>query len=1055
MKYPILLFALLCGLNLSAQFDHAAPLNTVARYELPLQDNKALLQAELDAREPGRAPHFAVPLGVHITPETHGTWETLPDGRQLWRLRVRSRGAESLNFGFTEYHMPEGGELYLDAIETGELLGPFTPADNEEHDQLWTPLLRSQEIVLILVVPQPHRSELRLTLSSINHDFMGAGMVSGSCNLDVVCGTDDGWDIVEPHRDIIQSVALLQMGGFTFCTGFLVANTSGDCRPLFITADHCGVNAGNAATLVTIWNYENSTCRQPNSPASGGAGDGVTTDFNTGAIFRSAFPGADMTLVELDDPVSETAEAFFAGWSAEMVESPSAIGIHHPSTDEKRISFENDPTNIDGNFMDVNDWDVGTTEGGSSGSPLFDNNERVIGQLFGGGAACGNDLGDTYGAIFASWEGGGTPQSRLRDWLDPLNTGQLVLDGYSFTQCGFFVGVDEGNLTICASDDLVYTLSVSDGFTAPVTLTVSDLPPGTTATIADNPVTPGASTTVTITGTAGISGDFDISLNATDGTNVFDGQLVATIDPDLPAAPTPTEPADGEMDVAPQPDFMWNAAANSSTFDVQVATDPDFNNVIDELTNIEMGEETVAPLASETEYFWRVRASNACGTSAWSEVHNFTTGNCSLGVSADVPVNISPQGTPTISSQITIDYSGTISDLDVVNVVGVHSWLDDLTFTLTSPAGTSVVLVSEECGSNENFNITFDDEGAANFPCPYNDGGSYMPEGSLSDFNGENPQGVWTLTIDDDANQDGGSLNSWGLQICAEGVFSGTVQVNASDNLVCNTGTVNYDITVSEDFNGPVTITATSDPIGLNGDLPTTTVDPGATGTLVLDELFANSGFYELTFTATDGENITTTTAELTVDNGPNLATLTSPANQATEVALQPNFAWNGAANADTYSVELATDIDFTNVIFSETTTDQTFVPSIVLDENTQYFWRILSENDCGSSASSIRSFTTEMASSVNELSLNDWAVFPNPVSREAAHTVRVQFVLPITSAGTLELIATDGRLLHEEALSTGTRTLDLSLPTDRSAGVYFLRVRTADAVGVRSLIVE
>src|SRR5690606_16189236 len=83
----------------------------------------------------------------------------------------------------------------------------------------------------------------------------------------------------------------------------------------------------------------------------------------------------------------------------------------------------------DGTHVRVADWDIGTTEPGSSGSPLFDQDGRVIGQLHGGYAACGNDSADWYGRFSISWNGGSTPDSSLRSWLDPLNTGNLEIDG--------------------------------------------------------------------------------------------------------------------------------------------------------------------------------------------------------------------------------------------------------------------------------------------------------------------------------------------------------------------------------------------------------------------------------------------------------------------------------------------------------------------------------------------------------------------------------------------------------------------------------------------------
>jgi hypothetical protein len=366
------------------------PLSEVPLIEMPNLDNEALRAEEMSQRTPGRAPRFAQRHPVSISPQTHGRWETTPAGMAVWRLRLRSADALSLNLGFDQYVMPEGGSLFLFTPDEKNQLGPFTPSDNEAHAQLWTPVLDGDEMVIEVQVPVTKRSELQLHLQSVNHDFMGfSQMLSGSCNLDVVCGGADGWAIVDRYRDIIQSVGVYGLGGETFCTGFLINNARNDCAPFFMTADHCGVRTGNAASLVVYWNFENSTCRQPNTPSSGQAGNGQLNDFNSGAIVRARFGTSDFTLTELDDPVSETADAFYAGWNiSDQAPQDSVICIHHPSTDEKRISFEYNPTfiggtggtaNPSGNFIVVPDWDAGTTEGGSSGAPLF-NRKKTSGR---------------------------------------------------------------------------------------------------------------------------------------------------------------------------------------------------------------------------------------------------------------------------------------------------------------------------------------------------------------------------------------------------------------------------------------------------------------------------------------------------------------------------------------------------------------------------------------------------------------------------------------------------------------------------------------------------
>lgn len=395
----------------------------------------AKFRAKAEAAElMGAAPKFAAPLTVNLTPKTAGTWQEFDAQNDLWRVQVSSANAKSLNLGFTKFALPEGAKLFVYAPGYKHVRGPFTAADNNKQKQLWTPIVFGDTSIVEVLVRKQDRSKLELALTSINHDYRGFGRKdmdkSGSCNVDVACQNErSGWE------SQIQSVAVISTGGSTFCTGFLVNNTAHDQRPLFMTANHCGINAGNAASLVAYWNYENSDCRQPGSPDSGRRGDGNLDQFTTGATFLAGAARSDFTVVEFNNPIDAEYEVFYAGWSASTDDPTSAVGIHHPNTDEKRISYEYDQTSTtgyittdfgDGSHIRVADWDVGTTEPGSSGSPLFDQNGRVVGQLHGGYAACGNDDADWYGRISTSWGLG------LREVLDPVGTGETYIDGIGF-----------------------------------------------------------------------------------------------------------------------------------------------------------------------------------------------------------------------------------------------------------------------------------------------------------------------------------------------------------------------------------------------------------------------------------------------------------------------------------------------------------------------------------------------------------------------------------------------------------------------------------------------
>lgn len=421
--------------------------------EMPAQDNMKLRQRDEVERALNTDSYllkFAEPIQVTITPDKWQSQLVTQDGKSsemsIWRTKIVSSDALSLNFGFSEFFMPEGGSLHIYTPDGSQKIRPFTAKDNDDHGQLWTPMLRGDSAVIEVNIPTKQLKNLKLKLSAVNHGYLGANIkdiydtLSGSCNVDVVCGAGDEW------RDQIRSAAAISLGGSGFCSGGALNNTANDGRGFFLTAFHCGINAGNAASLVTYWNFESSYCRDPGSGDSGGPGDGTLDQFNTGAIFRAGYSPSDMTLVELDDPFDPGHNVFLAGWNAADETSTSAVAIHHPNVDEKRISFENDATTItsygsnpspgDGTHIRVIDWDLGTTEGGSSGSHLFDQNKRVIGQLHGGGAACGNDLSDWYGRIHTSWDGGGTASTRLSTWLDPENTGQIAIDGMNATDPG-------------------------------------------------------------------------------------------------------------------------------------------------------------------------------------------------------------------------------------------------------------------------------------------------------------------------------------------------------------------------------------------------------------------------------------------------------------------------------------------------------------------------------------------------------------------------------------------------------------------------------------------
>ncbi len=356
------------------------------------------------------------------------------------------------------------------------------------------------------------------------------------------------------------------------------------------------------------------------------------------------------------------------------------------------------------------------------------------------------------------------------------------------TTPGYALGVSPEVQQACLPTSSTVNLSMSSllGYDSLVTFEIlSGLPDGAIATFSANPALPTENSTLTIDlNDVTESGTYEVLIQASAAST---DTLLRTIFLDVVSNDYSSiaieEPSEGLTGTTTLPQFSWTGADAATSYTIEIATSPIFGNtVIDMATGVT--ETTYSPavtLDESTPYYWRVIPENICGIGNPIQASSFHTlsFSCALENSVDTPINISGSGTPTLESKINVLADGEINDINVPVIKGNHEFFSDLKATLTSPAGTSVVLFSGKClNYNGGFSFGLDDEAPTSFQCPPGNGVSYRPSSALSVFNGENTKGVWTLKIEDSVGGSGGKLDDWQLEFCASVNTTPPVLVN-------------------------------------------------------------------------------------------------------------------------------------------------------------------------------------------------------------------------------------------------------------------------------------
>lgn len=333
---------------------------------------------------------------------SHGFWIPLAGGGFLWAVTIYAPGAIGQRIEFSGLGLSQGAQLRVYNAATPEEC--YDPVAAGLSPLLWTPTCFGEETVIECYVDRADAIDgVRITVDRIAHIYQSASDIvskgtAGSCNIDITC--HPAW---AEAALAVGGMGIIGNLGVFFCTCALIAHAQ-ECTeiPYVLTANHCVRQQGGsygAEYLEFYWRYQTPSCNgTPPSPATvprttGGA------DYLAGLAGRGDTGGGnDFTFMRMRN--LPPAGLSYLGWTTETIPVGAPVTcIHHPRGDFKRISF-GAKTSIANTYPQLFHevvWSDGTTEPGSSGSPLLlSATSQIIGQLWGGGASCATPQDPDY-----------------------------------------------------------------------------------------------------------------------------------------------------------------------------------------------------------------------------------------------------------------------------------------------------------------------------------------------------------------------------------------------------------------------------------------------------------------------------------------------------------------------------------------------------------------------------------------------------------------------------------------------------------------------------------
>lgn len=460
-------------------------------YQVEKPDVLTLLNEDVVIKNSGYAPRAAVILPLDLTISNSGEWEILPTGERIWRLAIQAKDAKATLLTYSDFYLPRGSRLYVYNKDKTQVLGAYTHDNNPIMGPEFSTELLAGDVAILeyvsplvihnkgsgaidpktgqtktdVISPKPFYENPIINISGIGYAYNDNISVtkqydgsktpsdlgsSGSCMVNINCAEGATWQ----NQKKGVAATLQKIGSsYYICSGSLINNLKEDLTPYFLMAWHCSEASGKRPTAADYnqwqfyFHWERESCSNTSSP--------VAYKTITGCQQQTEIAltgGSDGLLLRFNNAVPINYDVYYNGWDASTATPANGVSIHHPSGDVKKVSTYTSgvsatTANISGYGAGASNahWGFqfqattnghGVTEGGSSGSPMFNNAGLIVGTLTGGNSSCSSPNGNNlYGRMWYHFDQSQNPASRMKTFLDPDNTGARVCQGrYASTE---------------------------------------------------------------------------------------------------------------------------------------------------------------------------------------------------------------------------------------------------------------------------------------------------------------------------------------------------------------------------------------------------------------------------------------------------------------------------------------------------------------------------------------------------------------------------------------------------------------------------------------------